>query len=146
MKHTLIAHYDSRAYTHNYIFGVSYKDKVYAVRATNEILPYIITLDKASRGQGACIKFRPTNAMKIMLIAMGAHVVCSAEYFEKLVANSKYNRGEIFEKLITEAAGQEWHKDNIPYTVAGDIEIDGIAYQIKYERATFLTEAQMVRG
>ena len=67
-------------------------------------------------------------------------ILCSEEYFERLFADSKYNRGEIFEKLVTEYFGQVWEKDNVPFTQAGDIEIDGIAYQIKYQKATFCTE------
>ena len=66
--------------------------------------------------------------------------ICSASYFKALVAESKYNNGEIFEKMVTEYFGQVWEKDNIPYTEAGDIEVDGVAYQVKYERATFTNE------
>ena len=58
---------------------------------------------------------------------------------------SKYNRGEVFEKLITEYFGQTWVKDNIPYTEAVDIEVDGIAYQIKFEKATFTNEKTLAR-
>ena len=34
----------------------------------------------------------------------------------------------------------EWEKDNVPFTEAGDIEVNGIAYQIKFEKATFTNE------
>ena len=60
--------------------------------------------------------------------------------FDDMVKESKYNKGEIFEKLVTEQYGQEWEKDSVPFTKAGDIEINGIAYQIKYEAANFTTE------
>jgi hypothetical protein len=62
-----------------------------------------------------------------------------------MVSDSKYNKGEIFEKLVTEAYGQEWVKDNIPFTEAGDIEVDGHAYQIKYEKATFTNEKSLMK-
>ena len=58
---------------------------------------------------------------------------------------SKYNFGEVFEKLETERVGQTWVKDNVPFTEDGDLTVDGIAYQIKFEKATFLTEAQALR-
>ena len=74
-----------------------------------------------------------------------AKVLCSAKFFNEQVANSKYNKGEIFERLVTEWYGQEWEKDNVPFTDDGDLTVDGIAYQIKYEQATFITEAQMMR-
>ena len=63
----------------------------------------------------------------------------------KQVENSKYNKGEIFEKFITEYFGQKWEKDNIPFTEAGDIEINGVAYQIKYELASFCSETTLAR-
>jgi len=78
-----------------------------------------------------------------MLMAHGCKVLCSTKFFEEQVAESKYNRGEIAEKLVTEYVGQTWIKDNVPFTDAGDIEINGIAYQIKYEKATFTNEKSL---
>lgn len=144
MKKTMIDFYNERSYTHRYIFGVSYKGTVYAVRAESDVLPYQLTLDDASRGAGSALKFRPNNDQRIALIALGAEVVCSTAELEHLFKVSKYNRGEIFEKLVTEMYGQTWKKDNVPFYKAGDIVIDGVSYQIKYERATFLTEKQML--
>ena len=73
-------------------------------------------------------------------MAENATALCSTLYFNELVANTKYNRGEIAEKLVTEYMGQEWKKDNVPFTEDGDITIDGVAYQIKFEKATFTNE------
>ena len=72
-------------------------------------------------------------------------VLCSTEYFEATVKASKYNKGEILEKMVTEYFGQTWTKDNVPYTEDGDITVDGIKYQIKFEKATFINEGQMIR-
>ena len=58
---------------------------------------------------------------------------------------SKYNKGEVFEMLVTQHYGQTWVKDNVPFTEDGDLTVDGIAYQIKFEKATFINEAQMFR-
>ena len=85
------------------------------------------------------------NKIKELLLAEGAELICSAEMFKTLVSESKYNKGEIFEKLVTEWFGQTWTKDNVPFTEDGDLTVDGVAYQIKFEQATFLTEAQMLR-
>ena len=46
---------------------------------------------------------------------------------------------------MTESYGQTWTKDNVPFTAGGDIEVDGIAYQIKYEKATFTNEKTLAR-
>lgn len=137
--------YNSKAFTPEYIFGIRYKGNIYMVKASHELLAYVLKLDKASRGKGYSLRFKPNNKIREMLLAEGAEIICSAEMFDELVATSKYNKGEIFEKLVTEYFGQTWEKDNIPFTDDGDLTVDGVAYQIKYEQATFLTEAQMLR-
>ena len=109
-------------------------------------------LDKASRGAGYSLRFKPTLNEKYMLMANGATPLCSDRRFNAMLKetyiNNKskevnYNRGEVFEKLVTEYAGQEWEKDNIPFTEAGDLDWNGIAYQIKFEKATFTNEKSL---
>ena len=78
-------------------------------------------------------------------MSLGAEVLCSEEFFDELKTMSKYNFGELFEKLVTEMNGQTWVKDNVPFTEDGDLTVDGVAYQLKFEKATFITEAQMMR-
>jgi hypothetical protein len=141
----LIAEYNRLAYTHEYIFGFAYKGTVYAIKANAEVLPYVLKLDKASRGAGYSIRFCPTNAQKLFLIAKGAEVVCSEKYFLEEVANTQYNRGEIFEKMETEKVGQTWKKDSVPFTIDGDLTVDGVAYQIKYQGATFTNEKTLAK-
>ena len=141
----LINEYNRLAYTHNYIFGFEYKGLVYAVTTTNEVLPYILKLDKASRGAGLALRFKPTNAQKILLIAKGAEVVGSAEWFKNEVESNNYNIGENFERIITERNGQTWKKDSVPFTIDGDLTVDGVAYQIKYQGATFTNEKTLAR-
>ena len=136
----MIDRYNEHSFTHNYIFGFSYKGNIYMTFATSEILPSVLMLDKASRGAGYSLRFKPNNDIKVALLP-GAELICSVKFFEDMVAESIYNRGEIFEKLVTERYGQTWEKDDIPFTDAGDIEVDGIAYQIKYQKATFVSEA-----
>ena len=142
---TMIDKYNELSYTHQYIFGFTYKKNVYAVTATADILPYILKLDKASRGAGYALRFKPTTDQKIFLLTQGAKVLCSEKYFNMEVENSRYNKGEIFEKIITENAGQEWHKDSVPFTVDGDVTINKVAYQIKYQSATFTNEKTLAR-
>jgi hypothetical protein len=140
----MISRYNALAYTHNYIFGFSYKGVVYMAHTDVCLLPQILKLDKASRGAGMALRFCPTNDIKVYMLQF-AKPLCSTALFDNMVSDSKYNKGEIFEKLVTEAYGQEWVKDNIPFTEAGDIEVDGIAYQIKYEKATFTNEKSLTK-
>lgn len=145
MRHKMIQFYKDTAFTHHYIFGYTYKKTVYMTVVDTDILGEIIMLDKAGHNEGVAIKFKPTTAQKLMLMSINAEPICTQEFLENEFRNSKYNRGEIFEKIITEKFGQTWVKDNIPYTVDGDITIDGIAYQIKFQKATFLTEKGMIK-
>lgn len=136
----LITRYNELAFTHQYIYGFTFQNMVYMVKADATIMPHILQLDKASRGAGFSIRFRPNKAQKAILMALGARTLCSKKFFDELVAESKYNKGEIFEKLVTEAYGQTWTKDSVPFTEDGDLTVDGVAYQIKYEGATFTNE------
>lgn len=142
---TLIRRYNELSFTHNYVYGFYFQNMVYMVHADATLMPYILKLDKASRGAGYSLRFCPTNAIKVMLISKGAEILCSKACFDEMVKESIYNKGEIFEKMVTESYGQEWHKDNVPFTEDGDLTVDGVAYQIKFEKATFINEKTLAR-
>ena len=138
--------YHERSFTNLYIGVYTFRGTVYATICNGEqLFANGVKLDKASRGAGYSLRFKPNNADKLALMSLGTIVLCSVEMFNQLVAESKYNRGEIAEKLVTEYYGQTWVKDNVPFTEDGDITVNGVAYQIKFEKATFITEAQMMR-
>ncbi len=139
---TMINRYNEVAFTHNYIWGFTYKHNVYMAITTSEVMPLVCKLDKASRGAGYALRFCPTTDQKLVLMP-SATLLCSEKFFNEQVAESKYNNGEIFEKMVTEYFGQVWVKDNVPFTEAGDIETDGVAYQIKYQKATFCNEKSL---
>lgn len=141
----MITDYNTLSFTHNYIYGFFFQNMVYMVETTAEIMPYILKLDKASRGAGYSLRFCPNTAQKMLLISKGAQILCSREYFESCVNNSIYNKGEIFEKMVTELNGQKWVKDHIPFTEDGDLTVYGKAYQIKFEKATFINEKTLAR-
>jgi len=142
---SMIDRYNEKAYTHNYIYGFCFQNLVYMVKADADIMPYVLKLDKASRGQGYALRFCPTTTQKILLLSKGAEVLCSKEFFDTTVQNSKYNKGEVFEKMVTEYYGQEWTKDKVPFTEDGDLTVYGTAYQIKFEKATFTNEKTLAR-
>ena len=140
IKKMLQDRYNSMAFTDQYIMGYRFADMVYMTVCNAHIVDIVTCLDKASRGAGYALRFKPNKAQKAVLMAENMTPLCSVRFFDDMVKESKYNKGEIFEKLVTEYYGQEWEKDSVPFTKAGDIEINGIAYQIKYEAATFTTE------
>lgn len=141
---SMVDRYNKVAYTHEYIFGFAENGNIIACFCNSSLLPYILKLDKASRGQGMSLRFKPTRAQKELLkINSKCVVLCSEKFFLEECDNSKYNKGEIFEKLCTEYFGQEWEKDSVPFTKGGDLEANGIAYQIKYQSATFCNEKSL---
>ena len=137
--------YNNFAFTDKYILAYSVKGTVYFTICNRNMVDRVTCLDKASRGAGYSLRFKPNMGQKLMLMAENATCLCS----EKLVADMKtesiYNGGEVVEKLITEYFGQEWKKDNVPFTEDGDITINGVAYQIKFEKATFINEKQLMK-
>ncbi len=135
----LIDRYNAVAFTHEYIWGFEYKGNIYMAITDSAAMPFVCTLDKASRGAGYALRFCP-NAQQKLALMPNAELLCSKKFFEETVAASKYNKGEIFEKMVTEHFGQVWEKDNVPFTEDGDITVEGIAYQIKFQKATFCNE------
>jgi hypothetical protein len=140
----LINQYNAVAFTHKYIWGFEYKSNIYMAMTDKSVLPFVTCLDKASRGAGYALRFRPSVQQKLVLMP-NAKILCSKKFFEQQVKENKYNRGEIFEKIITEHFNQIWEKNNTPFTKSGDININGIAYQIKFEKATFTNEKILAR-
>jgi hypothetical protein len=145
--------YNKVAFTDKYILGWVLKHVVYYTVCDRELVDWVTCIDKASRGAGYALRFKPNTDQKYMLMANGAQALCSEELFDDMLketyVNKKgkkvnYNKGEVFEKLITEKAGQVWEKDTVPFTKAGDIEWNGVSYQIKFEKATFTNEKSLM--
>ena len=140
IKIFMIEKYNRNAYTNNYIYGFSMYGNIYYYILTSL---HFIKLDKQSskNGGGYSLRYKPTKKEKENIIKSGiCKILCSEDYFKNAVENSKYNKGEIFEKMITEKSGQVWEKDNIPFYKGADLTINNIAYSIKFEKATICTE------
>ena len=139
----MINQYNRLSFTHNYIFGFADRGTIYAVVTNSNVLPLVCCLDTSSRYGGLSLRFKTKKEKKEFLKSFRMKEICYEKYFEEVVKNSKYNRGEIFEKMITEFVGQKWKKNNVPFTKDGDITIKGIAYQIKFNQATFANEKSL---
>lgn len=140
---SMIDRYHSMSAAHSYIWGFTFAGNVYMVTTSETLVERVCTLDRASRGQGYSLRFKPTKEQKLYLMAQGATILCSETYFNDVYASCKYNRGEVFEKMVTEYFGQTWEKDRVPFTEGGDVEVKGIAYQVKFQKATFCNEKSL---
>ncbi len=129
----MFTNYEKFNKAEKYIIGFSHKGNVY-MEFIDNLNPDMITLESASKNQGQSLRFRPKASHKAeMLIS----AICLGTL--DILINDKYNKGEMFEKIITERYGQEWKKDTIPFYKQGDININGIEIQIKFEKAALCT-------
>ena len=127
-----------------HIYGVRFNGSIYACESHN----MLAKLDTASRGAGKSLRFKPNKAEKLELVGNG-FPICSEEYFEEIQAMLEpdygKNYGNAFEYVVTEYFGQTWEKDTLGWWEGPDLEVDGVRYQIKFEKATFTNEKQIAR-
>ena len=96
-------------------------------------------IDRASEARGGFAKLRIklTRTQKAELLRMATQ--CGT--VEDLTKMDKYNKGENFERIITELlTGEKWVKDSVPFNVAGDIVVNGENIQIKFDGAEITNE------
>ena len=104
-----------------------------------EIAPRFLNVEEASRNQGENLHLRLKKAHKASLMKKQPICLGSADCLNA----EKYNKGEIFEKLVTEYFGQERKKDTVPFYVDGDINVNGKKIQIKLDSATLMNTKQL---
>ena len=137
-KATMIRNYRKYSAADEYILGFVYNKMLYFVEL-EEIMPRYLNVEEASRNQGNNLRLRLKKAHKESFMKKNPICLGSAD----LLMQSKYNKGEIFEKLVTEYFGQTWEKDTIPFWVQGDINVDGKEIQIKLDSATLMNTKQI---
>lgn len=131
--------YLDKAQVDNYILGFEYDGVIYNATISHNELHQFVKLDKASRGAGYSIRFRPCKKDKVALLPK-ATVLCSKAYFTEKFTGWKYNRGETHEAITTESFGQEWEKDSECFAGHADLTVNGIGYELKFEGGTFCNE------
>lgn len=137
-REQMIALYNYYTSAHCYIIGFVYKKMLYMVTTNSFLNHSYIKAERMSskRGGWAKLRFRPTNADKEEFIRNGA--VCIGS--EDLLKVCK-NKGHSFEKYVTEnVAHTTWTADSIPFYVQGDVEINGVQIQVKFEGAEITNE------
>lgn len=138
-KRTMINNYRKYSMADSYIIGFVSNGMLYFTEV-KEIAPRFLNVEQASRNQGFNLRLRIKADYRNRL-AKKAICLGSADI---LVAD-KYNKGEIFEKYITEFFGQVWTKDTVPFYKDGDITVDGRKIQIKLDSATLTNTKQLAK-
>lgn len=137
-KQTMWNNYRAIAGAHTYILGFEYKKELYMV--TRKQVGQFLSYEQASRGQGMGLRLRMKVADRKRLANKG---ICLGS-IDRLTETA-YNKGENFERLVHEYYGQVWEKDTRPFTECGDICVNGVEIQIKFDGATFTNEKTLAR-
>lgn len=106
-----------------------------------------LTMDRksSSHGGGLVLRFRPTTTYKAdMRNRYGAVTICTyGELVETLenmraVAHKprKLNLGHAVEYVLCKRWGVKWELDDTSHKVKGDITLDGVEYQVKWQGAS----------
>lgn len=138
-KATMLKYYRNASAAGRYIIGFEYKHEIYMTEV-KEIMPRFLAVEKASGNRGESLRLRLHKAHKEQLLR---NKTCIALGSDSQLKDKTYNKGEIFEKLVTEHYGQTWKKDTVPFWVCGDIQIDGVEVQIKFDSASLLNTNQI---
>ena len=122
-----------------YWFGFVVAGMLYVMTGmTFEEISTFFKMDRASSARGGFAKIRiKAKAAELKALTEKALLLGA----ESLLMDDHWNKGEMFEKIITERfAGQVWVKDSVPYFIAGDAEINGKQVQIKLNGAELTNE------
>lgn len=131
--------YNLLSASHLYILGFMVQNVLYYATMDFETLTHYMKMDRASSARGGFAKLRIklTKEQKAALLRIAKR--CGTA--EDLTADSKHNRGENFERIITELlTGERWVKDSVPFNLAGDITLNGENVQIKFDGAEITNE------
>ena len=131
--------YHENSAADEYWFGFVVAGLLYVMTGmTFEELAAFFKMDRASTAKGGFQKIR-IKAKAAELKALTAKALMIGA--ESLLTDEHWNKGEMFEKIITERfAGQEWVKDSVPFFVSGDAVINGKQVQIKLNGAELTNE------
>ena len=113
-KQTMIKYYRKYSAADSYIIGFTFDKMLYFIEM-DEIKPGFLNVEEASRNQGENLRLRLKKAQKENLMKKNSICLGSVD----LLCEEKYNKGEIFEKLVTEFFGQVWKKRHHSFLGAG---------------------------
>lgn len=137
----MITLYATLTAAHKYILGFVANGNLYYIALNFSELTAAAKFDRAAASKGGMtkVRIRTSKEQRAEMIASGRAVLLGK--VEILNTADKYNKGERFEKIVTERlTGKEWHKDSVPFWVAGDIAVNGEQIQVKFDDAELTNE------
>ena len=124
-----------------YVIGFILNGVAYMIQVA-ELKAEWLRLDRESTSHGGWQKLRLklSNELKVYWVENGATCLGNPDRVLKL----QKNKGDSFERFVTEYNGQVWKKSSTPYYKDGDITVNGVKKQIKWETAS-LTNEKVIR-
>lgn len=144
-REEMISRYNALAAATAYIVGFVLDGLLYYTMSAH-IADNFLKFDRMSSKRGGWAKIRvKLSAMdRKTLVARGQAILLGSA--DLLETADKYNKGERFERIITETlTGEQWVKDSIPFNVAGDITLNGQEVQVKFDGAELTNERTLMR-
>ena len=140
----MTAIYNRASAAHTYALGFVRKHQLYAVKLTFEQLSKYCQLTRASSKRGGYVKIRILlKAAEMEALTATAELLGSEDL---LVKDTTYNKGENFERELTERWTTEtWVKDSVPFWQDGDIRVNGVAIQVKLNGAELTNEKTLAK-
>ena len=137
MKDELLRIYEETTAASRTIFGFEYEKRVY-MAIIDAIPANWVKLAKESSKRGGETKLRlevgKTEKAKLLRKAIMVGTL-------EIISTIKNNKGDSWEKWVTEHYKQIWNKKSTPYYEDGDITVYGEKLQIKWENATLAKES-----
>ena len=136
--------YARKTAAHKYALGFVYEGRLYVVVLSFAELSRFFKLDRASskRGGFAKIRIKLTASDRAELSAVAEELGTE----DLLTADPKHNKGENFERELTERwTAETWVKDSVPFWVKGDITVNGEEVQVKLDGAELTNEKILAR-
>ena len=140
----MMSRYEQMSAAHVYALGFIHAHDLYVMKLSFSELSRYFKLDRASKSHGGMLKIRiRMNASERAELSRMAELI-GAESL--LTADPAHNKGENFERELTERwTTSQWVKDSIPFTVAGDLRVDGVEIQVKLDGAELTNEKILSR-
>ena len=136
--------YNARSASHVYALGFVANGNLYATKLSFAELSRFFKLDRASSKRGGFAKIRIKLTSKDRAELSETAELIGAESL--LVKDSAHNKGENFERELTERwTAETWVKDSVPFWVAGDITVNGEEIQVKLDGAELTNEKILSR-
>lgn len=129
-----------------YQFGFEYHGDLYSYY-TNDLntIEAALKFDRTSEKRGGYAKIRVRFSEKLKVALIENKKAVRLGNVSVLNYADKWNKGEHFEHYIHDINGMHYEKDRIPFYVMGDIELNGLQIQLKYNGATLAEEPTLMK-